>query len=73
MALLATTGGGKLTVLFTRSDDADLHMGNLLRDTLRAFGGGGGGRPEYAQGGGIDPTQAQAVLDHARRALEGEK
>jgi len=73
VALLATTGGGKLTVLFTRSDDADLHMGNLLRDTLRAFGGGGGGRPEYAQGGGIDPTQAQAVLDYARRALEGEK
>ncbi len=69
VALLATTGGGKLTVIFARSDDVDLHMGNLLRDTLRAFGGGGGGRPEFAQGGGIDPAQAQALLDHARLTL----
>ena len=70
VALLATTGGGKLTVIFARSDDLDLHMGNLLRDTLRVFGGGGGGRPEFAQGGGIDPAQAQALLDHARLTLE---
>ena len=69
VALLATTGGGKLTAIFARSDDVDLHMGNLLRDTLRAFGGGGGGRPEFAQGGGIDPAQAQALLDHARLTL----
>ena len=69
VALLATTGGGKLTVIFARSDDLDLHMGNLLRATLAAFGGGGGGRPEFAQGGGIDPAQAQAVLDHARLTL----
>ena len=69
VALLATTGGGKLTVIFALSDDLDLHMGNLLRDTLRVFGGGGGGRPEFAQGGGIDPAQAQALLDHARLTL----
>jgi alanyl-tRNA synthetase len=73
VALLATSSGGKLTVIFARSDDVDLHMGNLLRDALRAFGGGGGGRPEFAQGGGIDPAQAQALLDYARRSLEKEE
>lgn len=73
VALLATTGGGKLTAIFARSDDLDLHMGNLLRDSLRAFGGGGGGRPEFAQGGGIDPGQGQALLDQARRALDEEE
>ncbi len=66
IALLASTAGDKVTVIFCRSADVDLHMGTLLRDTLRTFGGGGGGRPEYAQGGGVAPDLAQAVLDHAR-------
>jgi alanyl-tRNA synthetase len=66
LALLATGAGGKLTVLFARSDDVNLHVGNLLRDTLKAFGGNGGGRPEQAQGGGSDASAAPAVLDHAR-------
>lgn len=69
VALLATNAGGKLTVIFARSDDLDLHMGNLLRDTLLAFGGRGGGRAEFAQGGGLDPAQAQAILDHAWQVL----
>ena len=65
IGLLAGTAGDKVTVIFCRSADLDLHMGTLLRDTLRAFGGGGGGRPEHAQGGGIAPELAQAALDHA--------
>jgi alanyl-tRNA synthetase len=66
LALLGTQVGGKLTLLFGRSDDVALHAGNLLRDTLKAFGGNGGGRPEVAQGGGVDPAQAAAMLDYAR-------
>jgi alanyl-tRNA synthetase len=66
LALLCTQLGGKLTLLFGRSDDLSLHAGNLLRDTLKAFGGNGGGRPELAQGGGVDPAQAAAMLDYAR-------
>ena len=65
VALLGTTAGGKVTLVFTRSDDVALHMGNLLRDTLKAFGGGGGGRPEFAQGGGVDAGQAEAILKFA--------
>ena len=65
LALLGTQSGGKLTLLFGRSDDVALHAGNLLRDTLKAFGGNGGGRPELAQGGGVDPAQAAAMLDYA--------
>jgi alanyl-tRNA synthetase len=66
LALLGAQSGGKLTLLFGRSDDLALHAGNLLRDTLKAFGGNGGGRPELAQGGGVDPAQAAAMLDYAR-------
>ncbi len=65
LALLGTQTGGKLTLIFARSDDLSLHAGNLLRDTLKAFGGNGGGRPDFAQGGGVDPAQGAAVLEHA--------
>ena len=67
LALLGAQSGGKLTLLFGRSDDLALHAGNLLRDTLKAFGGNGGGRPELAQGGGVDPAQAAAMLDYAHK------
>lgn len=65
IALLATAAGGKTTVIFARSDDGDVHMGNLLRDALKAFGGGGGGRPEFAQGGGVAVDQIPALLAYA--------
>ena len=70
IALLATQAGGKLTLLFARSDDVDLHMGNLLRDALKASGGNGGGRPEYAQGGAPDPAVGEEVLHHAQALID---
>lgn len=69
VALLASVQVDKTTLIFARSADVDRHMGNLLRDTLKAFGGAGGGRPEFAQGGGIPPAQADAALQHALAAL----
>ncbi|MBW7883466.1 MAG: alanyl-tRNA editing protein [Caldilineaceae bacterium] len=72
MALLGTTAGAKLALVFSRSEDLDLNMGALLRETLKAFGGGGGGRPEFAQGGGIAPEEGEAVLAYAQqRVAEG--
>lgn len=65
IVLLATTAGGKATVIFARNADVATHMGNLLRDALKAFGGGGGGRPEFAQGGGVAVEQVPALLEFA--------
>ena len=65
VALLASSQGDKATVIFARSDDAPGHMGNLLRAALKAFGGGGGGRPEFAQGGGVAVSDLPALLDFA--------
>jgi alanyl-tRNA synthetase len=67
VALLACSQGDKATVIFARSDDALGHMGNLLRASLNAFGGNGGGRPEFAQGGGIAIASLPTLLDFARR------
>jgi alanyl-tRNA synthetase len=70
IALLGTAAGGKLTLVFARSEDAPQHMGNLLRDTLKAFGGGGGGRPDFAQGGGVDPARGNDVLQYANKLIQ---
>ena len=42
----------KATLVFARSQDVDIHMGKLLSDAAKPLGGKGGGRPDFAQGGG---------------------
>lgn len=69
VGLLVSTANGRLTALFARSDDLQLHMGELLRAVLALFGGRGGGRPELAQGGGVDVSAAAELLVQARQLL----
>lgn len=70
IALLASTAGEKVAVVFARSDDQTIHAGNLLRSALQEFGGSGGGRAELAQGGGIKVGEVQAMLDFALAAIK---
>ena len=63
IALLACPAGDKLTVIFARGIDVAVPMGDLLRTALGNFGGGGGGRPDFAQGGGVPLVDADALLD----------
>ena len=70
VALLAYMRGEKLSILFARSDDVQLHMGNLLRATLQQFGGAAGGRPELAQGGGIAAKHSEAILKAALTSVQ---
>jgi len=69
VALVGCTREGKGTVVFARSEDCSVHVGNLLRDTLREFGGGGGGRPDFAQGGGVAAEKLADVLASAVEAV----
>ena len=70
VALFACASGDKATLVFARSADLQPHMGNLLKSTLQRFGGNGGGKPEFAQGGGAMWEQAQAMLAFAREQLK---
>jgi alanyl-tRNA synthetase len=71
VALLCCESGGKGTAIFARSEGVDLNAGQLLRDVLRQFGGGGGGRPDFAQGGGMSADSLDDVLAAAvQRAAE---
>jgi alanyl-tRNA synthetase len=70
IALLGTSGEKPL-LLFARSDDLDVDVGKLLRDSLTPLGGRGGGQPNFAQGGipAADVSRIQAVLEEAAQKL----
>ena len=55
---------GRAAFVFARSQDVDLHMGRLLTAVAKPLGGKGGGRPDFAQGGG-----PAAILDAAANQL----
>jgi alanyl-tRNA synthetase len=58
-------------VCFARAKDVDLHMGQVLRTVLAAYGGRGGGEAHMAQGGGIRADQLEIVLQAAVGQLAG--
>lgn len=68
VVLLAAPFEGKLQLVFARSKDvAGVDLGTMLRRAVGLIGGRGGGRPEFAQGGGPVPADPVAVLDEAAR------
>ncbi|MDH7602821.1 MAG: alanine--tRNA ligase [Armatimonadota bacterium] len=72
VVVLAGVSDGK--VLFLGKVTSDLvsrgfHAGNLLRDVAKVAGGGGGGKPEFAQAGGKDPSKVQEALAKAAELI----
>lgn len=55
---------GRAVFVFACSQDVDIHMGRLLSEAAKPLGGKGGGRPDFAQGGG-----ATEILERARAML----
>ena len=64
VALLGAKNGDRCSFVFARSANLDLAMGKLLSEAAKPLGGKGGGRPDFAQGGG--PAE---VLEAARAIL----
>ena len=64
LALLGVLNGERATYVFARSADVDCDMGALLRAAAVSLGGKGGGKPDYAQGGG-----PKAMLDRAKELI----
>ncbi|MBC7952690.1 MAG: alanine--tRNA ligase, partial [Rhodospirillaceae bacterium] len=71
VALLSTDGGKvSLVVAVTEDLTAKVSAVDLVRVGSEAVGGkGGGGRPDMAQAGGPDASQAQAAIDKIEAAL----
>jgi len=79
LTVLASRAEGKVVLIAAATDDLvarGLHAGNLAGEVARAVGGGGGGRPDFAQAGGKDtgalPDALAKVPDLVREQLAGE-
>ncbi len=68
IVLLAAEEGGKVSLALGVTPDlvARFPAGDLVREISQVVGGKGGGRPDFAQGGGSDPSR----LDDAFRRLD---
>ncbi len=73
VAVLAGISDGK--IVFTASCGKDavsrgIKAGNLIRETAKAAGGNGGGKPDFAMAGGNDVTKVDAALNTAREFVK---
>ena len=48
-----------------------IKAGDIIREIAKIAGGGGGGRPDFAQAGGKDVDKLPAALEKAREMLRG--
>jgi alanyl-tRNA synthetase len=46
-----------------------VNAGNVVKESAPIFGGGGGGRPNFAQGGGTKPDKLQEAVKAAEEAI----
>ncbi|RLL65799.1 alanine--tRNA ligase [Streptomyces sp. Z26] len=71
VALFTVTGGRPLTVIATSDGarDRGLKAGDLVRAAAKTLGGGGGGKPDLAQGGGQDPDAVDAAMAAVERLV----
>jgi alanyl-tRNA synthetase len=67
VAVLFSTSTPRLVVI-ARSDDLALQAQTALAELIGRFGGRGGGKPDLAQGGGLD-AGVEAIREAARAAI----
>lgn len=62
---LAAADGDKvlLAIGVTKDLVSQLKAGDLIREVARVVGGSGGGRPDFAQAGGKDPSRIDQALE----------
>lgn len=72
VAIFAVKLKDKVNLIFSCSDDIKdkIHMGNLLKDTIKLIDGNGGGSQTFAQGGGKNNGNVESALDYAYMKIE---
>jgi alanyl-tRNA synthetase len=69
--VLAAAQGEKAMLLAAVTKDlvGRFHAGNIIKRLAPIVGGGGGGRPDFAQAGGKDPSKLDAAVAAAYELL----
>ena len=72
-AVVVLASAGEHNVNLVASVTPDLtrryHAGNIIKELARMVGGGGGGRPDFAQAGGKEPARMAAALKRAEELI----
>jgi alanyl-tRNA synthetase len=75
VVVLASAGGGNVNLVASVSPDLTrrYHAGNIIKELARIVGGGGGGRPDFAQAGGKESAKIAAALKRAEELIRESK
>ena len=71
IVVLASESGGRVSLVVSVTKDLTnrLQAGKLVKDLAPIIGGGGGGRPDFAEAGGKDAGRIDELLARAPRAV----
>ena len=71
VVIIASENDGKVSLVVSVSKDltSRVKAGSLVKELAPIIGGGGGGRPDFAEAGGKDPGQIDAMLSAAPGVL----
>ena len=71
VVLLVNDNGGKVGLIVSVSKDLTdrVHAGRVVKAVAPIVGGGGGGRPDFAEAGGREPARIDALLAESRRVV----
>jgi alanyl-tRNA synthetase len=71
VVVLASAGEANVNLVASVSKDLTkkFHAGNIIKELAPIVGGGGGGRPDFAQAGGKEPGQIAAALKRAEELI----
>ncbi len=73
VVVLASENGGKVALVVSVSKDLTerVHAGKVVKAIAPIVGGGGGGRPDFAQAGGRQPERIDVLLAESRTVVAG--
>jgi alanyl-tRNA synthetase len=71
IVVLASSGEANVNLVASVSKELTkrYHAGNIIKELATMVGGGGGGRPDFAQAGGKDPGKIDAALKRAEELI----
>ena len=71
--VLAAEADGRVSLALGVTKDLKERFpaGELIREIAGVVGGKGGGRPDFAQGGGNDPSKLDAAFDRLEALISG--
>lgn len=72
VVVLASASDGKVQIVVAVTPDltSRIKAGQIVKEIAPIVGGGGGGRPDFAEAGGRNPEKIDEMLDQSRRVVE---